>query len=228
MRLDRRDTLKLLGAGAGASAAAIDLPAQAQDAPVEFRHGVASGDPLMDRLILWTRVTPSAEAAGGAPVTVAWKVAEAPDFARIVARGRTNTGPQRDYTVKVDAEGLKPGREYWYAFEAGEAHSPVGRAKTLPTGHVDELVMAFVTCALYPNGYFNAYDHIAKSERPRSATTRGRAGRRTITRRPRAPSRTARPTPCAPISNGCPSASQRPAWRARPSTAASTSATSPA
>ncbi len=165
MRLDRRDTLKLLGAGAGISAAASSLPVKADASAVGFHHGVASGDPLKDRLILWTRVTPTADSAGDAPVSVAWKVAEDADFARVIARGRTTTGPQRDYTVKVDADGLKPGREYWYAFEAGGVRSPIGRAKTLPTGHVDELVMAFVTCALYPNGYFNAYDHIARSDK---------------------------------------------------------------
>ena len=165
MRLDRRDTLKFLGAGAGISAAASSLPVKADASAVEFHHGVASGDPLKDRLILWTRVTPTADPAGDAPVSVSWKVAEDADFARVVARGRTSTGPQRDYTVKVDADGLKPGREYWYAFEVGSVRSPLGRAKTLPTGHVDELVMAFVTCALYPNGYFNAYDHIAKSDK---------------------------------------------------------------
>ncbi len=165
MRLDRRDTLKFLGAGAGISAAASSLPVKADASAVEFHHGVASGDPLKDRLILWTRVTPTADPAGDAPVSVSWKVAEDADFARVVARGRTSTGPQRDYTVKVDADGLKPGREYWYAFEVGGVRSPLGRAKTLPTGHVDELVMAFVTCALYPNGYFNAYDHIAKSDK---------------------------------------------------------------
>jgi alkaline phosphatase D len=67
--------------------------------------------------------------------------------------------------VKVDVGGLTAGQDYWYRFTVGGVDSPIGRAKTLPAGKVDKVVLAFVTCALYPNGYFNAYDHIAKSER---------------------------------------------------------------
>jgi alkaline phosphatase D len=159
MAIDRRDALKLLGAGAGALAKA---PAASAQTTPTFRHGVASGDPLADRVILWTRATPE-----GAPgrLAVSWTVAEDPQLTRIAAQGRAETGPEKDFTVKVDAAGLKPGRDYWYRFDAGGAVSPVGRTRTLPAGAVDEVVLAFVTCALYPNGYFNAYDHLARSER---------------------------------------------------------------
>ena len=164
MRLHRRDTLKLLGAGAGVSAAAGNAPAQARTGAVGFRHGVASGDPLQDRVVLWTRATPAGDLVGGA-VGLRWVVAEDDQLDHVVASGQVATGPQRDYTAKVEATGLKPGRDYWYAFYAGSLRSPVGRTRTLPAGHVEELILAFVTCALYPNGYFNAYDHIARSER---------------------------------------------------------------
>ena len=113
--------------------------------------------------MLWTRATPSGDLTGRS-VGLDWVVAEDDQLDHVVARGQAATGPERDYTVKVDAGGLRLGRDYWYAFYTGSLRSPVG-LKTLPTGHVDELVMAFVTCALYPNGYFNAYDHISKSER---------------------------------------------------------------
>jgi alkaline phosphatase D len=162
VRLDRRDTLKLLGAGAPVLAAAA--PAQGRAATAAFQHGVASGDPLQDRLIIWTRVTVGREAARGA-TSLRWVVAEDEGLDRVVAHGETLTGPERDWTAKVDVGGLKPGRDYFYAFYAGSLRSPVGRARTLPAGHVEEVTLAFVTCALYPNGYFNAYDHIARSEK---------------------------------------------------------------
>ena len=161
MALNRRQTLALLGSGVGAASAGA---AEARVGGVAFLHGVASGDPLQDRLIIWTRVTPSGGLATGVAADVAWMVAEDPELTRIVARGQAMTGPERDYTVKVDVGGLSPGRDYWYAFQ-GSVRSPIGRARTLPAGRAEQVTLAFVTCALYPNGYFNAYDHIARSER---------------------------------------------------------------
>jgi alkaline phosphatase D len=158
MTVNRRRALSLFGLGGLAAGAARAAEAGAGD----FVHGVASGDPLQDRLVLWTRVTPK-----GAPalVPVSWEVAEDAAFARIVAKGAAQASAGRDYTVKVDAGGLKPGREYHYRFRCGAAVSAVGRSRTLPVGALDKAVFAFVTCALYPNGYFNAYDHIARLER---------------------------------------------------------------
>jgi len=95
---------------------------------------------------------------------VKWTVAEDAGFTRVAASGEVQTGPERDHTVKVDVKGLKPGHDYWYRFTAGSRTSPVGRARTLPTGAVDRLSLAFVTCSLYPNGWFNAYHHIGQSE----------------------------------------------------------------
>ena len=156
MAVNRRTALALIGAGAAAPALA---EAQAVDA--DFLHGVASGDPLADRLIIWTRATPASPVP--APIRVRWAVAEDPGFTRIAASGEAQTGPERDFTVKVDVAGLKPGRAYWYRFTAGKT-SPVGRASTLPAGRLDKLTLAFVTCSLYPNGWFNAYHHIGQSE----------------------------------------------------------------
>ena len=156
MKIDRRRVLSLLALTSGAS------QARATEAPAGFVHGVASGDPLHDRVVIWTRVTP---AAGTSSVSLTWEVAADPQFRRRVGSGRATAAPAGDHTVKVDVGGLKPGTDYWYRFRAANAVSPVGRTRTLPQGRVEEVVLAFVTCALYPNGYFNAYHHIAQSER---------------------------------------------------------------
>lgn len=121
-----------------------------------FAHGVASGDPDATSIVLWTRVSGSA-----GPVGVDWQVANDPDFQTIVARGNTRTDAARDYTVKVIAEDLAPGRDYFYRFRADGVYSPAGRSKTLPAGRLDELVIAVTSCSNYQFGFFNAYEAIA-------------------------------------------------------------------
>jgi alkaline phosphatase D len=162
MKINRRKALSLLAAG---TAAPLPLSARdkAQTTPVSFRHGVASGDPHTDSVLLWTRVTPDTPTNGSIPVS--WEVAADAEFRRIAAHGVFDTHAGRDFTVKVIAEGLRPGTEYFYRFRVGTIVSSLGRTKTLPQGAVDDIVLAFVTCSLYPAGYFNAYDHIAKRER---------------------------------------------------------------
>lgn len=123
-----------------------------------FLHGVASGDPLTDRVILWTRVTPPQNWTGSIPVT--WEVSETPSFSTIVASGTFTTDASRDYTVKVDATGLQPGRWYYYRFKALSATSPTGRTRTLPAGSPSRLRIAVVSCADYQNGYYTAYENI--------------------------------------------------------------------
>ncbi|MDU7585985.1 MAG: alkaline phosphatase D family protein [Acidovorax sp.] len=131
------------------------------DAPtVQFAHGVASGDPLADRVMLWTRVTPPADFSAEIPVQ--WEVASDAAFASIVARGEVRTSAARDYTVKVDATGLKPATAYHYRFKAFEATSPTGRTRTLPTGSVAQVKLAVFSCANYPAGYFNVYADAAR------------------------------------------------------------------
>lgn len=123
-----------------------------------FKHGIASGDPLSDRVIIWTRVTASAPGT----LNVDWEVASDEGFGIIVARGTTSTGPERDYTVKVDAFGLQPASTYFYRFAVGSDRSPVGRTKTLPVGGVSQAKLAVVSCSNFPSGYFNVYAEIAK------------------------------------------------------------------
>lgn len=123
-----------------------------------FAHGVASGDPAADGFVIWTRA--SVAALGSVPVR--WEIAEDADFSMILASGAAETSAARDYTVKVVIEGLAPGGTYYYRFRAADALSPVGRARTLPEGSVEELKFAVMSCSNYPFGYFNAYDHIAR------------------------------------------------------------------
>jgi alkaline phosphatase D len=144
------------------SSAAAALPLtrtvrlDAQVDPV-FRHGVASGDPLIDRVMLWTRVS-----VPGPTETVAWVMARDPKFARIVARGEQQTGTGRDFTVKVDVGGLEPGTTYYYRFEAAKARSAIGRTRTLPGREVSRIRLGVASCSNYPFGYFNAYAALAR------------------------------------------------------------------
>jgi alkaline phosphatase D len=126
--------------------------------PVSYAHGVASGDPLSDRVILWTRIT----TAASNELEVGWMVAEDAAFANKVAVGTTRTGPASDFTVKVDATGLSPNRSYYYCFSCEGTTSPVGRTKTLPTGAVSRVRFAVFSCSNYPAGYFNVYGDAAK------------------------------------------------------------------
>jgi alkaline phosphatase D len=127
------------------------------DRGITFAHGVASGDPLADRVILWTRVT----ASGTADLDVVWEIAEDAGFTKTLAAGTVRTGAENDFTVKVDATGLAPSRNYWYRFNCETVQSPVGRTKTLPTGSVSRVRFAVFSCSNYPAGYFNVYGDAA-------------------------------------------------------------------
>lgn len=154
--LTRRALLQSMGLAAGG----LLLPLHALGSEPGFRHGVASGDPLADRVILWTRVTPAALG----PVEVDWEIAEDAAFRRKVSGGRVTTDADRDYTVKVDAAGLEPGRRYHYRFHIGEQSSPIGRTRTLPQAGVEALRFAVVSCSNFPQGYFNVYRQIAQRD----------------------------------------------------------------
>ena len=129
-----------------------------------FGHGVASGDPLADRVMLWTRVTQSVAGA----VDVGWELARDALFASVVASGTTSTSAARDFTVKVDVSALQPATHYHYRFRLGGELSPVGRTKTLPVGAVGagggagQVRLAVMSCAAYPVGQFHAYADAAR------------------------------------------------------------------
>jgi alkaline phosphatase D len=136
---------------------AIDKPAAAH-----FTHGIASGDPLADRVILWTRVLPGSGNSAVVPCT--WQVATDASFETVIASGEAAARADRDYTVKVDAAGLAPGQSYCYRFMAYGVSSPVGCTRTLPVGGVSEFKMAVASCSNYPQGFFHAYRDIAESD----------------------------------------------------------------
>jgi alkaline phosphatase D len=123
-----------------------------------FYHGVASGDPLSDRVIIWTRITP---ADFGLTLNGSYHVATDNQFNNIVASGSYSTDSTKDFTVKIDVTGLNPNTFYYYEFEHNGAYSLVGRTKTLPLGAVDNMRLAVVSCASLESGYFNAYEAIA-------------------------------------------------------------------
>lgn len=130
--------------------------------PAEFKHGVASGDPLPDRVMLWSRATPVATSDAAASVPLRWELAEDAGFTRIASSGSAVATPEADHTVKVDVGGLAPGSTYYYRFKAGDVSSPIGRTRTAPVGAVDRLRIAVVTCAKYSTGYYNAYRRVAE------------------------------------------------------------------
>ncbi len=123
-----------------------------------FQHGVASGDPLADRVILWTRITAALRGA----VIVDYVIATDPALTQVVQRGQAKTNPDRDYTVKVDASRLLPATTYYYRFSALGQSSVVGRTRTLPAGSTARLRLAVVSCSNHAAGYFNAYRRIAE------------------------------------------------------------------
>ena len=143
------------------------LPARAaSDAPA-FLHGVASGDPLPDGILLWTRVTPAADAAPGSglgPDTeVSWIVATDKALTNVVSKGAVTATAASDHTVKADIRGLAPATDYWFRFSAGGTDSPVARTRTAPAADatVSGLRFGVVTCANWEAGYFASYRHLA-------------------------------------------------------------------
>lgn len=125
-----------------------------------FRHGIASGDPLPNAVIIWTHVTPP----GTQPVSVAWIVARDADFTDVVAQGTAQTSADADYTVKVDVRDLAPDTVYFYRFTALDVVSPPGRTRTLPGEQATHVRFAQVSCAKYNAGFFNAYARIAERD----------------------------------------------------------------
>ncbi|MGE5564662.1 MAG: alkaline phosphatase D family protein [Parcubacteria group bacterium] len=158
MKLNRRGALALLGGGAAAATAASSARASQK---ISFQHGVASGDPMQDGVVIWTRLTPADPKAERASANYVVTTANG----KRVQNGRVFTSAARDFTAKVELTGLEPGREYLYWFENGGVKSPIARTRTLPSGHIDDLVLAVASCALWTGGYYNAYQAIADQHR---------------------------------------------------------------
>lgn len=188
-RVNRRVFLQTVAAAAAATAIGTggayaarrgtvstpEEPAPASEWDLPFLHGVASGDPLPDRVVLWTRVTPSREALPGSGlgegVELEWQIDTSEDFGN-PQTGTVTTSADSDHTVHVDPDGLEPATEYFYRFivKSGEfegATSPVGRALTAPEADasVDNLNLAIASCANWESGFFAAYGDMAQRAR---------------------------------------------------------------
>ena len=167
--MDRRSFLKASALGAAAVAARPALGASTTTSANVFRHGVASGDPAADAVVLWTRVTPAADALPGSglgPATaVAWEVASDPFFQHVVRSGSLVTDVTRDHTVSVDVTGLASYTRYWYRFTALGETSPAGRTQTAPAaGEATALRFGVLSCANFEGGWFAAYRHAAERD----------------------------------------------------------------
>ncbi|MET8813255.1 alkaline phosphatase D family protein [Streptomyces sp. NPDC004549] len=164
----RRSVVKAAAATAAlAGPLAAALPARAATAAPVFAHGVASGDPLPDGVLLWTRVTPVPEALPGSGVgpdtEVSWTVARDKAFTSVVASGSATATAASDHTVKADIRGLAPATDYWFRFSSGGTDSPVARTRTAPAADANVAGLRFgvVSCANWEAGYFSSYRHLA-------------------------------------------------------------------
>lgn len=168
MQSPSRRQLLVLGVAAGVAPAGwTRAAAQGRLAADPFRVGVASGEPVPDGVVLWTRlVTDPAALDGGLgeqTVAVGWEIAEDAGLSRIVRRGEASARPGAGHAVHVEARGLKPDREYWYRFHAGRHSSPIGRTRTAPEpgADVQRLRIAYGSCQKWESGYYAAHRHLA-------------------------------------------------------------------
>jgi alkaline phosphatase D len=136
-----------------------------------FCHGVASGDPLHDAVIIWSRVTIPEEISelidiSDLTLPVRWQISLSPTFTQIIKEGVFETSQERDFTIKVDVTDLAPDSHYYYRFVIEEFEepifSPVGRSKTLPQYDVSNVKLAMTSCSHFSYGYFNVYARIAE------------------------------------------------------------------
>lgn len=141
--------------------------------PLPFCHGVASGDPLPDAVVIWTRVTPDENAVPGSmqgtPTAVHWEVSQSEDFTSVVASGDTVSSRSSDHTIHVDVQDLKPATVYFYRFTVTDgplegAVSPVGRTLTAPANDaaIRSMTLATFSCAYWENGYYAPYRDLAE------------------------------------------------------------------
>ena len=157
-----------------AAAAASQLGACASAQPLRFAKdpftlGVASGDPLPDGVVLWTRLAPDPLHGGGmaaAQVDVAWEIARDEAMKDVARSGTVTASPELAHSVHVEVTGLEPDRPYWYRFRAGDAESPTGRTRTAPAAGApaQRMRFAFASCQNYAHGYYTAHANLARED----------------------------------------------------------------
>ncbi|WP_442767296.1 alkaline phosphatase D family protein [Acinetobacter bohemicus] len=169
LKISRRELLQKSLASFGALSLPISLTAcggdsddgmQSNSVKADFLHGVASGDPLKDKVILWTRLTPNDVSLR---LEVIWEIALDQKFSQLVNFGKVQTAQAQDFTVKVDANKLRSNQHYYYRFRYGNVISPIGQTKTLPETS-NTVSFAVCSCSNYPAGYFHVYQEIAKQD----------------------------------------------------------------
>lgn len=185
MRFSRRDILKGMGA-AGLTPLIVNTGCSSSDGsstpPLPelpeyewngstgpetlFEHGVASGDPLADAVIIWTRLSseesPAEPPESNDPLEVWWELSLDEEFTQRVAQGTLRAEPDRDFTAKVDVTGLVWGRYYYYRFFAQGRQSPVGRTRLAPKAdEASQLRFGVCSCSNYGFGWFHGYRHMA-------------------------------------------------------------------
>ncbi|MFE9437943.1 alkaline phosphatase D family protein [Streptomyces sp. NPDC006602] len=177
--MSRRRFLTVTGAAA-ALAFSVNLPAAGTASAAEldaakitvnpFTLGVASGDPLPDSVLLWTRLAPVPfQPDGGLPaerVLVQWELAHDERFRRIARRGTAVAHPEFHHTVHAEVGHLDSDRVFYYRFRAGSWISPTGRTRTTPASgsRTSALTFAAVSCQAYTDGYFTPYGHLAAED----------------------------------------------------------------
>ena len=174
--IDRRTFLAGAGATAGIAMTAPALTGRAFGQTRRwpqnpFSLGVASGAPVADGFVLWTRLAPNTLSADPAlpggmtpePVEIGYEIATDAEMRGIVQRGTAVADPAFAHSVHLDVKGLSPGRPYWYRFTSGDAVSRRGLARTAhaPGTPLDRLRLAVASCSNYEHGYFAAYRHLA-------------------------------------------------------------------
>ena len=143
--------------------------AQPRFSDYPFTLGVASGDPLPDGVVLWTRLAPDPLNGGGMPaedIVVTYTIATDAALRNVVRRKTAIAPAALGHSVHVEVSGLEPGREYWYRFEAGGEASPIGRTRTAssPGMPLRRFRFAFASCQEYQNGFYTAYQHMAEED----------------------------------------------------------------
>lgn len=182
MTFDRRTLLSSLAGTAGLVACQTTAASTGLAAPAKlnsglgklgedtlFPLGVASGDPLSDGVVLWTRIVPDPLGLDNplpGSIDVDWEVADDELFAKVVQRGRTRATADWAHSVHVEVSGLKPARQYFYRFIADGQKSPTGMTRTAPTylAPTDRARFGVVTCQHYEQGFFNAYTDLIEMD----------------------------------------------------------------
>ena len=163
--INRRELLRYSALGLGSLVVSTGLTACGGDddtkkdqVAMSFSHGVASGDPLADSLIIWTRALPD-NVSEHPSLLVQYEVAADENFNTILHNGQAVVDAETDFTLKVDAKNLQPATSYFYRFHSNGKTSPIGRGKTLPAidADVERVKLAVVSCSNYPAGFFNVY-----------------------------------------------------------------------